>query len=1219
MSKRFLKHYNFSGGLNTREASYLLAENEVSDVQNMVFDEAGKAQTRKGYETYATLPYGAGTTTTINACDSLTADGTWTGATSIDTTAGNFIEGVGSLKDTITLGETIDDISYANNAAAIAAGWTGQSDVSTTVYVTTPSSLKDTRTMGEITDACDATTGWTGATLGSALPVPIVIAPYEGADCLVVVGGELAYKTVTKNYSGYKDDARFSIAVKTTLSPVRARVRFETSADNYYYFDITPTSSWVVYTCLKGDFIKVGTPNWGTITKITVIEITYYGEVGIPALVYLAFDDMKWQEKSFTGYRVSYTPGVAFDWSDKADSAYTIAFVRLPSGVASATAEFRYHTDATNYFEFDDTLSTTGGSFQGARADLDLFSEVLAPDWSNITYLSYGLDLTYTDYPAAAATCTWYWDSFRWYESEKTASVELAKAMNYTTLDDAAVLKFYLKAPTSINSGTVKVRFYDTTGSADGDYYESPEWVVKNTGVMTEAEAYTCTKGEFTKVGDPTWAVEKMVAYTTIYDDGTRGTDYYIYYDYFHWIGASDENTIRGIYEYRKKFGAPYEVVAADAVLYWIDGAARTDISKAAGYTTGHDWTFETFDNYMIATNGADSPQKWGGDHAASGVTPDCTDLAPGTWPNGAPIGRYCKVHKNRLFIAGDPNYPSWIWWSKIGSADNTTTISMIPYEAAHDVGTVVSSGVEVATNAVTLVCDCRNAFTATGTLKLYVEHSDDNANWIADTTSVLLDGVTPNNGYTWVYDTTGLDVNTNTSPIATATDDDDYRYYYTGGKRYIRVSGITATDKTGYGVSCDATCDWEATAYAEVHTNDGDFITGLETLNDALIIFKQYSTWALIGSGPDDWQLMKLDPHGTLAPKSIAAGDGVIYYLAYDGVRVFDGNSSAVISDKIRRTVSDRLNKSFLSQAVGAYHYSYYQLWCAEDTGFPDTVAMDYDGHVSIDVTSETHYIGGARIIVTLETGVFANSGKLDVNVQHSSDGVTWADADGAAFDQVSVANDDTTYTLIYTGEQDYIRIVADFTGDPKFDAAAYGVTLSQDTAPNMALVYDPGTGCWTIWRGIYPWVFGVYGEKLYVGVSENPVVLKCQVGYDDAGQAIECFMETGHLNGGVPEMPKRFHGLYSQLETATMPGHNITITCETEKDKDTLANRITNNEARQWDVAIGNDEDSIMEQRQTIALHGRYLRVRYEHEGAGQPMFLLGLTLEHRPDKVV
>jgi hypothetical protein len=99
---------------------------------------------------------------------------------------------------------------------------------------------------------------------------------------------------------------------------------------------------------------------------------------------------------------------------------------------------------------------------------------------------------------------------------------------------------------------------------------------------------------------------------------------------------------------------------------------------------------------------------------------------------------------------------------------------------------------------------------------------------------------------------------------------------------------------------------------------------------------------------------------------------------------------------------------------------------------------------------------------------------------------------------------------------------------------------------------------------------------------------------------------------------MRKRFHGLYSIFETADTD-YAVTVTAETEKSRSPLADRLTANEARQWDIDLYDANDNLIEQRQTMALQGRYLQLKWEHEGANEPISMLGFTLEYRADQVV
>ena len=62
MAYRLIEAYDHSGGMNTREAPYLLNSREFADCENVTLEEAGKVKTRKGHQNYKTLPAPTGLT-----------------------------------------------------------------------------------------------------------------------------------------------------------------------------------------------------------------------------------------------------------------------------------------------------------------------------------------------------------------------------------------------------------------------------------------------------------------------------------------------------------------------------------------------------------------------------------------------------------------------------------------------------------------------------------------------------------------------------------------------------------------------------------------------------------------------------------------------------------------------------------------------------------------------------------------------------------------------------------------------------------------------------------------------------------------------------------------------------------------------------------------------------------------------------------------------------
>ena len=66
-----------------------------------------------------------------------------------------------------------------------------------------------------------------------------------------------------------------------------------------------------------------------------------------------------------------------------------------------------------------------------------------------------------------------------------------------------------------------------------------------------------------------------------------------------------------------------------------------------------------------------------------------------------------------------------------------------------------------------------------------------------------------------------------------------------------------------------------------------------------------------------------------------------------------------------------------------------------------------------------------GYSALVRLNAGTNLATGTVDIKIQDSDDGTTWADWVGGAFTQVTTANDNAVYEKAYTGEKRYIRVL--------------------------------------------------------------------------------------------------------------------------------------------------------------------------------------------------
>ncbi len=91
-----------------------------------------------------------------------------------------------------------------------------------------------------------------------------------------------------------------------------------------------------------------------------------------------------------------------------------------------------------------------------------------------------------------------------------------------------------------------------------------------------------------------------------------------------------------------------------------------------------------------------------------------------------------------------------------------------------------------------------------------------------------------------------------------------------------------------------------------------------------------------------------------------------------------------------------------------------------------------------------------GYSALVNLVCGTNGSNGKVDVKLQHSDNGSTWADVTDGAFTQVTEANDNTTYEKAYTGTKRYLRVVATVTTatcDFGVNIVKGGATSAEDT----------------------------------------------------------------------------------------------------------------------------------------------------------------------------
>lgn len=149
---------------------------------------------------------------------------------------------------------------------------------------------------------------------------------------------------------------------------------------------------------------------------------------------------------------------------------------------------------------------------------------------------------------------------------------------------------------------------------------------------------------------------------------------------------------------------------------------------------------------------------------------------------------------------------------------------------------------------------------------------------------------------------------------------------------------------------SLDNPEDWTTSGatgagFIDIGRNDGDQITGITSIGQVLLIFKNFSTWALYGNAPSNFTVRKIsNAVGCVAPKSIVKAEAFAIFLGHDGVYSARPDGVALLSYNIKPTID---SISFATKQLAAGGKLRSQYWLAVDTdadNLNDTVyVLDY------------------------------------------------------------------------------------------------------------------------------------------------------------------------------------------------------------------------------------------------------------------------------------
>jgi hypothetical protein len=128
--------------------------------------------------------------------------------------------------------------------------------------------------------------------------------------------------------------------------------------------------------------------------------------------------------------------------------------------------------------------------------------------------------------------------------------------------------------------------------------------------------------------------------------------------------------------------------------------------------------------------------------------------------------------------------------------------------------------------------------------------------------------------------------------------------------------------------------------AHHALRTENREEITGAASFRDVLVIFTDVSTYVLLGASDKDFQMRKVDSGvGCVSHWSIVEANGLLYWMAKDGIYSFNGSKVEKVSQGIDQLWSDETRSAYVPGRFAP---------TARDIGWPWTASRSALGLVN-------------------------------------------------------------------------------------------------------------------------------------------------------------------------------------------------------------------------------------------------------------------------------
>lgn len=381
-------------------------------------------------------------------------------------------------------------------------------------------------------------------------------------------------------------------------------------------------------------------------------------------------------------------------------------------------------------------------------------------------------------------------------------------------------------------------------------------------------------------------------------------------------------SAVTGLHRYYKSDATKYTVTSSSTFVDYIsDSGSCTNLG--GGYSSGRRWTFITYKNWEIGTNGYDAPIKWDGKLTTTSNTTGARTAGDLVTNLGAPFAE---------LLTGTGLTASRWYQYRIAYYNGTTysysTARTNPLLLGSSVYSIKLTDIPLGPSGTTH----RYIYRTTG--------QTTRANVIADTSFYLVTDISDNTTTTFsdnVADGTITADNPPTWATVTATGSNatpPHGIYAFIHKDYIWFaddpSGTSYGQSTVY-FSQVLNPDYWLTGvnYFLVRPDDGDVITGITSFLGTFTVIKTNSISKIYTdvAATTSWQLSQ--PYsfiGAVAPYSIQTTPLGIFYLGRYGLYKFDGQSSSLISDVVTKDIRD-INPTNYGNVSATYFSNEYRM----------------------------------------------------------------------------------------------------------------------------------------------------------------------------------------------------------------------------------------------------------------------------------------------------